>query len=156
MSGVSLEIKGLSALQGRLKALAAAQPKLAAQVLEEEATTIARDAKVLAPVDTGNLRASIEARKVNDLAYTVGVHADAPAASYAPSVEYGSKPHKIRAKNKKRLAFKGASGDTVFPAEVNHPGTKAQPFLGPALLTAERRLPRRLAAAEQRALRGGA
>ena len=48
---------------------------------------------------------------------------------YAVIVEKGSKPHKIRAKNKKALYWKGATRPVK---QVNHPGSKAKPFLIPA------------------------
>ena len=48
---------------------------------------------------------------------------------YAIIVEKGSKPHIIRAKNKKALYWKGASRPVKL---VNHPGSKAKPFLIPA------------------------
>lgn len=59
--------------------------------------------------------------------------------------EKGTKPHKIRPKNGKALAFTanqsftykdgsaGQFGDRVVVKEVNHPGTKPRPILGPAL-----------------------
>ena len=48
---------------------------------------------------------------------------------YAPMVEYGTKAHIIRAKNKKALYWKG----TKHPVKkVNHPGSKAKPYLIPA------------------------
>jgi len=60
-------------------------------------------------------------------------------------VNYGTKPHKIRAKNAKTLAFPSqfspktvpqkimsrqgkSGGPTVFTPEVNHPGTKPRLF----------------------------
>ena len=48
---------------------------------------------------------------------------------YAIIVEKGSKPHIIRPKNKKALYWEGASRPVKM---VNHPGSKAKPFLIPA------------------------
>ena len=48
---------------------------------------------------------------------------------YAPMVEYGTKPHIIKAKNKKALYWKGASHPVK---SVRHPGNKAKPYLIPA------------------------
>ena len=48
---------------------------------------------------------------------------------YAPGVEYGTKAHIIRAKNKKALYWKGAKHPVK---KVNHPGSKAKPYLIPA------------------------
>ena len=48
---------------------------------------------------------------------------------YAIIVEKGSKPHIIRPKNKKALYWEGASRPVKM---VNHPGSRAKPFLIPA------------------------
>ena len=48
---------------------------------------------------------------------------------YAPHVEYGTKAHVIRPKNKRFLYWEGAK----YPVKkVNHPGSKSKPFLIPA------------------------
>lgn len=88
-------------------------------------------AKLFAPVKTGRLRASgrIESRRTLGLRtiYTIGFD-----VYYAPFVNDGTKPHKIRPKTKQALKF-NVGGRTVFAAVVNHPGTKANPFLDRAL-----------------------
>ena len=48
---------------------------------------------------------------------------------YAPGVEYGTKAHIIKAKNKKALYWKGAKHPVK---SVRHPGSKAKPYLIPA------------------------
>ena len=48
---------------------------------------------------------------------------------YAPMVEFGTKAHIIRPKNKKALYWKGATRPIK---QVNHPGSKAKPYLIPA------------------------
>ena len=48
---------------------------------------------------------------------------------YAPMVEFGTKAHIIRPKNKKALYWKGANRPVK---QVNHPGSKAKPYLIPA------------------------
>lgn len=65
------------------KAPAKAVP-LARKVLEKSSADIERDAKTFAPVDTGNLRASIS-RDVKGLEAEVG-----PTASYGGYVEWGT------------------------------------------------------------------
>ena len=75
-------------------------------------------------VVTGHLRRSI-ATKMGDLEATIHTS----NVKYAVIVEKGSKPHKIRAKNKKALYWKGATRPVK---QVNHPGSKAKPFLIPA------------------------
>ena len=46
---------------------------------------------------------------------------------YGVFVRGGTKPHKIRPRYKKALKFKMGGGD-VFATEVNHPGTKPNPY----------------------------
>jgi hypothetical protein len=48
---------------------------------------------------------------------------------YAPMVEYGTKPHIIKPKNKKALYWKGARHPVK---SVRHPGGRAKPYLIPA------------------------
>jgi len=87
-------------------------------------------AKVLAPVDTGRLRASIKITRkltIRGVGYAVGTDVE-----YATYVENGTRPHKIRPKAKQALRFK-VGGKYVFAAVVNHPGTRANPFLARAV-----------------------
>jgi HK97 gp10 family phage protein len=75
-------------------------------------------------VVTGHLRRSI-ATKMGDLEATIHTS----NVKYAVIVEKGSKAHVIRPKNKKALYWKGAKRPVKL---VNHPGSKAKPFLEPA------------------------
>ena len=75
-------------------------------------------------VVTGHLRRSI-ATKMGDLEATVHTS----NVKYAVIVEKGSRPHIIRPKNKKALYWKGAKRPVKL---VNHPGSKAKPYLEPA------------------------
>ena len=64
-------------------------------------------------VDMGNLEATIHTSNVK----------------YAVMVEKGTKAHIIKPKSKKALYWKGASHPVK---QVNHPGSKAKPYLIPA------------------------
>ena len=75
-------------------------------------------------VITGHLRRSI-ATKMGDLEATIHTS----NVKYAVIVEKGSKAHVIRPKNKKALYWKGATHPVK---QVNHPGSKAKPYLEPA------------------------
>ena len=75
-------------------------------------------------VVTGHLSRSI-ATKMGDLEATIHTS----NVKYAVIVEKGSKAHVIRPKNKKALYWKGASRPVKM---VNHPGSKAKPYLEPA------------------------
>ena len=79
-------------------------------------------------VQTGRLRASITTQLDRDergLVVRVGTNVE-----YARYVEEGTPPHRIQARRKKALHWKGAR-HPVFA--VNHPGTRARPYLRPAL-----------------------
>ena len=75
-------------------------------------------------VQTGHLRRSIS-RKVYINEGIVSAN-----TKYAEGVEKGTKPHIIRAKKKKALYWQGANHPVKV---VNHPGSRAKPYLIPAL-----------------------
>ena len=94
------------------------------KVVKNSAFNIERNAKSSASVKTGHLRRSIST-KMGDMEATIHTS----NLKYAPMVEFGTKPHIIRAKNKKALYWKGAK----YPVKsVRHPGGKAKPYLIPA------------------------
>ncbi|MFF9124359.1 HK97 gp10 family phage protein [Streptomyces sp. NPDC014889] len=89
---------------------------------------VQNEARRRAPVDTGRLRSSIVSRAEGggrNVGYVVGSN-----VNYAAAVEYGTAPHVIKPKHKKALYWPGAAHPV---AQVNHPGTKAKPFLRPAI-----------------------
>ena len=75
-------------------------------------------------VKTGHLRHGI-ATDVGNLEVTVHTS----NIKYARGVEEGTRPHIIKAKNKKALYWKGARHPVK---SVRHPGSRAKPFLIPA------------------------
>ena len=75
-------------------------------------------------VKTGHLRRGITTDVGN---MEVTVHTS--NIKYARGVEEGTRPHVIRAKNKKALYWKGAKHPVK---SVRHPGSRAKPFLIPA------------------------
>ena len=99
-------------------------------------------AKAKVPRKTGFLGRSIVPGPFSDT--TALIYVNAP---YAAAVELGSKAHTIVPKRARVLAWpasegsrrlsgrarKGTtSGDMVFAAKVNHPGSKPHPFVVPA------------------------
>ena len=94
------------------------------KVLNNTGFKIETKAKGNVPVDTGHLRRGITT-KIGNMEVTVHTS----NIKYAPMVEYGTKPHIIKAKNKKALYWKGASHPVK---SVRHPGSKAKPYLIPA------------------------
>lgn len=63
---------------------------------------------------------------------TGGVEA---TAAHAVFVHEGTKPHIIKAKNAKALAFEPSANNTVIVKSVNHPGTQPDPFMTNAVHT---------------------
>lgn len=94
------------------------------------ARQISNRAKILTPVDTGRLRASIH--------YTIS-HSGNPSATvytnvnYAPYVHDGTRPHVIRPRRRGGALRFRVGGAIVYAREVHHPGTAARPFLTRAL-----------------------
>lgn len=99
--------------------------------LREASRQVVNRAKVLAPVRTGRLRSSIRAEppRFFSLRGSVTVGSD---LEYAAFVNDGTRPHVIRPRRAQVLRFQ-IGGRTVFAKVVNHPGTKARPFLDRAL-----------------------
>lgn len=98
------------------------------RAVERTRIDVQNEARRRAPVDTGRLRSSIVSRAETSgrsIGYVVGSN-----VNYAAAVEYGTAPHVIKPKYKRALYWPGAAHPV---AQVNHPGTSAQPFLRPAV-----------------------
>ena len=127
---LTMRIEGLETLQ---KALA--DPELVKGPIRDALTraglTVEARAKQKAPVDTGRLRASI-ATRVEETRAVIGT-----PVGYAPYVELGSKPHfpppSALATWARRHGF-GPRGEWALARAIAKRGTKAHPFLVPALL----------------------
>lgn len=77
-------------------------------------------------------------RRAGDV-YTTGAQT---RVAYAPFVEYDTRPHIIRARPGATLAFRGASGHTIFAASVQHPGTTGAHMALRGAVAASEALPR--------------
>jgi hypothetical protein len=133
-----MSVEGLPALQRRLHAIGDTQALLKTLVV----STIQEAQKNAAPHRrTGNLQRSIVPGPL--LATSAVIEVKVP---YAASMEYGAKPHIIRPKNARVLAWGGSrrlsgrlrsgSSATHFATIVHHPGNKPYPFLIPGAKTA--------------------
>jgi hypothetical protein len=126
-------VKGIPQLSARLNAIMPGTtllPKLALAVVREQ--------KLLVPRKTGNLGRSIHVGSITPTqAETIA------SADYAAFVELGTRAHEIRPRRRKALRFAASSGDARlsgtprsggrvrFAKRVQHPGTRAQPFMLP-------------------------
>jgi hypothetical protein len=81
------------------------------------------------PVDTGNL-----ANSWSEDSSPMRVYTD---TAYAANVSFGTGPRIIRPKNKKALYWKGARHPV---RKVNHPGTKANPYVEKSISKTEERI----------------
>jgi HK97 gp10 family phage protein len=115
----------ISRLADALRTTAKRSETTTQQVMVESANFLLTEMEIRVPVKTGQLRESLGVR-VEANRVLIG-----PTAKYAPYVEFGTQPHVIKAKNAQALVFK-VGGKTVFARQVNHPGTKARPFVRPA------------------------
>ena len=111
--------------------------------MDRAASNAADRARGYAPKRTGLLAGEIthkvEVRRGEVIGF-VGVKRG--KAFYAHMVERGTSSHKIRRKTKRALANR----ERIFGREVTHPGTRAQPFLRPAVFNHPDEIVRDLAA----------
>lgn len=134
------QIKGIPQLRARLKALTPDKG-----LMTRLALSAVREQKLLVPRKTGNLGRSIRLGSVTSkMAETVAT------ANYAAFVERGTRPHEIRPRKRKALRFAtGGSarlsgsprtgGQVRFAKRVQHPGTKAKPYMLPGAQKALRK-----------------
>ena len=126
------EIRGIPQLKARFEAI-----KPNPDLMRQLALTAVAEQKRLVPRRTGNLARSIGIGSV-----TATAAETLATANYAAYVELGTRAHVIVPKSKKALRFAvGAnatlagrprkSASVVFAKRVNHPGTKAKPFMVP-------------------------
>lgn len=102
------------------------------QELTNAGRQVVNRAKVLAPVDTGRLRASIQGRLGRTWTlrpqFTVFTNVE-----YAQMVHDGTRPHIIRPRRPGGVLRFQVGGQVVYARVVHHPGTRARPFLDRAL-----------------------
>lgn len=153
MADLSVQLKGQNRIVRSLRKLSGETEKQTIQTtrraLQKIRTTAVRDVAV----DKGRLRQSIRTREfAGGLAGKVVTN-----VVYASAVEFGTKPHVIVPRRAKALRWIGQAGSRVtdrkalfvsartgrlttskanaraqFAKRVNHPGTKAQPYMRPA------------------------
>lgn len=99
------------------------------QVLIQASNHILAEMESRVPVKTGNLRTSLGIRVESN---RVVIGPNERQAPYAGYVEFGTKPHEIKPKNPDGVLVFKINGTKVFAKKVNHPGTRAQPYVRPA------------------------
>jgi len=118
----------ISKLAEALRRTAAESHTTTFDVMVQSANFIRNEMLALVPVKTGVLRNSIHIQVESD---RVIIGPNMSQAPYAGYVEFGTKPHVIRASKAKALRFMVGS-TVVYAKKVNHPGTKPPPYVEPA------------------------
>lgn len=96
--------------------------------LRAGAVVIRDEVKQRAPVASGDLKKSIRVTsRTKRGQVSASVKIGSFSAWYAHLVEFGTRPHVIKAKPGRAMRFGG-----VTTAQVNHPGIAAKPFIRPA------------------------
>ena len=141
MIRVGIDVEGMEALEAALEGFTAEMMPLAAKGLKQGLLMVAKDAKLLAPVDKGALRNSIRTEVKEYATFAVGeVSATAEHAVY---VEMGTGA---------RGAASGGDGSGMSVTYTpDHPGMAAQPYLYPAYKINKDRVLNAI----KRAVRGG-
>lgn len=119
----------VSKLADALKASGHQSQNTTHNVLIQSANHILAEMEARVPVDTGKLRNSLRMKVETD---RVIIGPNETMAPYAGYVEYGTKPHVIKPKRPEGVLVFKVGGTTVYAKKVNHPGTKAQPYVAPA------------------------
>jgi len=109
MLGLTLNITGMSSVKKDLSSLI--NDEKIDNLLERAAIEINNQAKILCPVDTGNLRNSITYVKIMPRLWGVGTNVE-----YAPYVEFGT--YKMRAQPYLRPAFEAVKSKISIAGKV--------------------------------------
>ncbi|MDO4610968.1 hypothetical protein [Corynebacterium sp.] len=99
----------------------------AVKIVQRAQRATEASAKVRSPVDTGFLRASHHGGGLRTHGMTVTGEVEA-RAEYAEAVHEGTRPHVIRPRRARALAWQGPSG-MVFARSVRYPGSRPRPWL---------------------------
>lgn len=139
---MSVTVQGTDKLLRRLKAIQHGGP-----TLKDIQIRAVREAKLRVARKTGHTARTIAPGDLTD-SYTI-----VTAAGAAPFLEFGTRPHVIRPRNKKMLSWpanasgrrlsgraRTNAGPRIFARKVNHPGTRPQPFLLPGAQEAVRQV----------------
>lgn len=142
---MTMYVDGVPSLQRRLAAISGT--KFGRPLMQQVGLVAVREAKALVPRKTANLARSIRVGHVSDEGVEV-VAGGQRQVGYAAHVEFGTRPHVIRPRQRRFLRFpaqgtpvrltgsartrKGKPvGPMVYARKVNHPGTRPQPYLVP-------------------------
>lgn len=155
--GSTISIPGLIQAQKQLRNSTAYIREPMEFALDDAARVILSEVEATAPKDkTGNFRRSL--RKALGRAKATFLHAYVFALSriapHAHLLEYGTKPHKIRAKDGKAMFIWNSSlgRELGFVTEVDHPGARPQKIFRNAVARKRREVRKILTSGLNRAI----
>lgn len=130
-----IELKGMKELLDKLTELGKKGARIENKALLAAAQPILDAAISNAPVLTGKGKAGLAISRVKTKGDTknvlIGIEkADMSDIFYMKFIEFGASAHQIRIGNKGKVA--GGILKSTKNTPIQHPGTVAQPFLGPA------------------------
>lgn len=128
-----MNVEGLDRLLAKLDALGGNAEKAVHGGLMKSGKLVQGAAKMLCPVDTGQLRNSIEVKSLSVDTVAVGTNVE-----HAAYVEFGT----------------GQRGDPAVAHRQDWPGMPPQPFLGPALEESREKVGKIMGDAVKEAIRG--
>src|SRR5512139_94650 len=139
----TVDIKGLKELQAKMAQVITdlhGRPML--EAMRDSTLIVTREAKQLAPVDTGRLRASINPDVQVQGDIVLGIVGS--NVTYAPYIEYGTRPHFPPIGALDVWASRHGMNAYVVARAISRRGTKAQAFLVPAFERSQKEIERRI------------
>lgn len=123
-------VKGLAELQAFLSQLPAkVEANIMRGALRQGANVVKTEAQANVPEKTGQLKAGLKVSTRNRRGVvTASVKATGKHGFLARWIEFGTAAHFIKPKTAKSLFFAG-----LFSNGIQHPGSRAKPFMRPAL-----------------------
>lgn len=153
MAGVTIELQGLNEVVGELKRRGLDVRAGLEVICHAGAAPVLADAQRRAPGSVAtNLDKKTTAKRATRVEVSVGPVREKHIARF---VEYGTAPHVISPRRRKRGRKKALAipGWGVY-ARVRHPGARKQPFLRPAYQAQKANAEHEMAKATKRAVRG--
>ena len=151
-----------AAVMKRLRELVPEAEAAAAAAQEKAAKNLAEAIKARAPAKSGEYRESIIAAKIadrNDNRKPIGITATKDPNAWGifadflwRFIEFGTRPHTIKAKKAENLVFT-IDGKKIVKKQVNHPGSKKQPHIFPTYRAMRKTIRRSVANAINKAIK---
>jgi HK97 gp10 family phage protein len=149
------------AVMKRLRALVPEAEAASADAIQKGAQELADAIRSRAPRESGEFEGSVQADKLSNrpgkqavgITGTKDPNAWGVFANYIwRFLEFGTRPHTIKAKNAPALVF-NVGGKKITTQQVAHPGIKAKNFIFPTYRQYKKRIRRRVATSINKAIK---